>query len=377
VKVQLIDPSAFTPPYDRALAAALVRGGAEVELLTSEFLYGDVPAAEGFAVDERFYRRASRRGLGSRLRLPVKAAEHAPDMLRLRKALDADVVHYQWLTAPLLDALLLPKRRPRVMTAHYIVPPEASGSRVLAANFAFSRMDAVVAHSEHSAARLREQVQIEAAKVHVIPHGAFDYLTRLPEEKPLPQELQGAEGPVILCFGLIRPYKGTEVLLEAFRQLGTGAGGETAELWIVGNPRMDLAPLEQLAAAAPGRVRFVTRFIDEAEIPAIFRRADLVALPYLDAEHSGVLYTGLAFGKPLVLSAVGGFPEVAATGAARLVAPGDVEGLAATLAALLADQAARTELAAAASRAAAGPYSWERAAHLTLELYRELLEARA
>ncbi len=377
MKVQLVDPSAFTPPYDRALAAALAHAGAEVELLTSEFLYGAVPDAEGYEVRQLFYRRAARRGLGSRLRLPLKAIEHLPDMRRLRRALDADVVHYQWLTLPALDALLLPGRRPRVLTAHYIVPPDASGSRALAAHFAFGRMDAIVAHSEHSAARLRDQVRIDPAKVRVIPHGAFDYLTRLPAEQPLPEELRDATGPVILCFGLIRPYKGTEVLLEAFRQLGESAAGKAAELWIVGNPRMDLAPLEQLAAAAPGRVRFVTRFVDEAEIPAIFRRADLLALPYLDAEHSGVLYTGLAFGKPLILSAVGGFPEVAATGAARLVPPGDATALAAALGALAADEGARAALGAAAARAAAGPYSWDRAAELTLDLYRELLEGRA
>jgi glycosyltransferase involved in cell wall biosynthesis len=371
LKVQLVDPSAFTPPYDRALAAALARAGAEVELLTSKFLYGAVPSPEGYAVQERFYRRAAKHGLGSRRRLPAKATQHLPDMWRLRKALDADVVHYQWLTLPALDALLLPRRRPRVMTAHYIVPPDASGSRVAAANFAFGRMDAVVAHSEHSAARLRDQVRLDPEKIRVIPHGAFDYLTRLPEEQPLPAELEGAEGPVILCFGLLRPYKGTEVLLEAFRRL------EAAELWIVGNPRMDVAPLRELAAQAPGRVRFVTRFVDEAEIPAIFRRADVVALPYLDAEHSGVLYTGLAFAKPLVLSAVGGFPEVAATGAARLVPPGDATSLAATLAGLIADPAAREELSAAAARAAAGPYSWDEAARLTLALYRELIEARS
>ncbi len=371
MKVQLVDPSAFTPPYDRALAAALARAGAEVELLTSEFLHGDVPPAAGYGVQERFYRRSSARGLGARARIPFKAAEHVPDMLRLRRALDADVVHYQWLTAPPLDALLLPRRRPRVMTAHYILPPEATGTRALAAHFSFGRMDAVVAHSEHSAARLREQVRLDPAKVHVIPHGTFDYLTRLPERKPLPPELEGAEGPVILCFGLLRPYKGTEVLLEAFAQI------EGAELWIVGNPRMDVEPLRELAAAAPGRVRFVTRFVEEAEIPAIFRRADVVALPYLDGEQSGVLYTGLAFAKPLVLSAVGGFPEVAAAGAARLVPPGDVGALASTLAALIADEAARAELAVAAERAATGPFSWERSAELHLRLYRELVEARA
>jgi glycosyltransferase involved in cell wall biosynthesis len=370
VKVQLLDPSAFTPPYDRALAAALARGGAEVELLTSRFLYGAVPEPDGYRVDERFYRRSASRGLDARGRRVFKAAEHLGDILRLPGALDADVIHYQWLTAPALDVHLLPDRHPRVMTAHYILPPRPTSRQVKSAARLFGAMDAVVAHSEHSAARLRDEVGLDPGLVHVIPHGAFDYLTRLPEEKALPAELEGAEGPVILCFGLLRPYKGIENLLAAFRRL------EGAELWIVGNPRMDVAPLRELAAEAGGRVRFVTRFVDDSEIPAIFRAADIVALPYLDAEHSGVLYTGLAFGKPMVLSAVGGFPEVAATGAGRLVEPGDVDGLAAALEELTGDPTARAELAAAAQRAADGPFSWDEAARLTLELYRELIEAR-
>ncbi|HEU4392772.1 MAG TPA: glycosyltransferase family 4 protein [Solirubrobacterales bacterium] len=375
MKVQLVDPSAFTPPYDRALAAALARAGAEVELLTSRFLYGPVPLPDGYRVEERFYRRSAARGLDAPARLPFKAAEHVPDMLRLRRDLDrrrapADVLHFQWLTVPALDRHLLPKLRPRVMTAHYILPPQPSRRQVTGARRVFGAMDAVVAHSEHSAARLREEVGLDSAKVRVIPHGAFDYLTRLPEERPLPAELEGAEGPVVLCFGLLRPYKGIENLLAAFRRV------RGAELWIVGNPRMDVAPLRELAAASAGRVRFVTRFVDDAEVPAIFRRADLLVLPYLDAEHSGVLYTGLAFGKPLLLSAVGGFPEVAATGAARLVPPGDTSALASALVELVEDEAARAELSAAATRAAAGPFSWDTAARRTTDLYRELIEAR-
>jgi glycosyltransferase involved in cell wall biosynthesis len=181
---------------------------------------------------------------------------------------------------------------------------------------------------------------------------------------------------VILCFGLLRPYKGIENLLEAFRRVSRGNGGRELELWIVGNPRMNIAPLHELATEADGRVRFVTRFVDDAEIPAIFRRADLLALPYLDAEHSGILYTGLAFGKPMVLSAVGGFPEVAEVGAARLVPPGDIAALAGALSELAGDETARAELAAAATRAAAGPFSWKESARLHLDLYRELSEAR-
>jgi glycosyltransferase involved in cell wall biosynthesis len=376
MKVQLVDPSAFTPPYDRALAAALARAGAEVELLTTRFLYGPVPPADGYRVEELFYRRSAARGNDAPARLPFKAAEHLPDMLRFRRAADADVVHYQWLTVPSLDVRLLPPLRPRVMTAHYILPPQPTRRQVRAAHRVFDAMDAVVAHSEHGAARLRDEVGLAPAKVHVIPHGAFDYLTRLPEEKPLPSELEGAEGPVILSFGLLRPYKGIENLLEAYRRL-TVAGPGPVELWIVGNPRMDVAPLRELAAQAGGRVRFVTRFVEDAEIPAIFRRADLLVLPYLDAEHSGVLYTGLAFGKPMVLSAVGGFPEVAEAGAARLVPPGDTAALAGALEELVGDETARRDLAAAATHAAAGPFSWDEAARRTIDLYRDLLEARA
>jgi glycosyltransferase involved in cell wall biosynthesis len=83
----------------------------------------------------------------------------------------------------------------------------------------------------------------------------------------------------VLCFGLIRPYKGIDVLLEAWR------GIEDAELWVVGLPKMDLAPLR---AAAPPGVRFVPRFVADDEIPAFFRRADLVVLPYREIEQSGL-----------------------------------------------------------------------------------------
>jgi hypothetical protein len=44
LRVSLVDPSAFTPPYDRSLASALARAGADVELLTSRFVYGPVAA---------------------------------------------------------------------------------------------------------------------------------------------------------------------------------------------------------------------------------------------------------------------------------------------------------------------------------------------
>ena len=187
MRVQLVDPSAFTPPYDHALAAALAGAGADVELLTSRFLYGPTPQPQGYEVSERFYRRTASRGLHARGRRAYKVAEHLPDMLRFRRSADADAIHYQWLTVPGLDALLLPSLRPRVMTAHYVLPPHPSRRQLASARRVFGRMDAVVAHSRHGASRLSEEAGIDPSRVHVINHGAFDYLTRQPEESPLPE----------------------------------------------------------------------------------------------------------------------------------------------------------------------------------------------
>jgi glycosyltransferase involved in cell wall biosynthesis len=366
MRVQVVDPPAFTPPYDRALCSALAAAGADVELVTSRFEYGPVAEPEGYGVTELFYRRATERGLEARGRRGLRLAEHVPGMRRLRThAAEADVVHLQWLSVPDLDRFLLPPR-PRVFTVHYPLP-RSSGARDRQRAL-LSRMDALIAHSEHGAAELRSLVA-DPARVHRIPHGAFDHLTRQPDERPLPDELAAVSGPVILCFGLIRPYKGVDVLLEAFSRL-TGA-----ELWIVGMPRMDLAPLRRLAERCHGTVRFVDRFITDPEIPAYFRRADVVALPYRQIEPSGVLYTALAFGKPIVASSIGGFTEVGERdGAIRLVAPGDSLALSEALAELIADPQARAELAAAAAAATAGPYSWSRIAERTLDLYRGLAD---
>ena len=115
MRVQIVDPPAFTPPYDRALCAALAGAGAEVELVTSRFEYGPVAAGGGLSrSSELFYRRSTERGLERRGRRVLRLAEHLPGMLRLRaQARRADVVHLQWLTCPTVDRFLLPGATPR------------------------------------------------------------------------------------------------------------------------------------------------------------------------------------------------------------------------------------------------------------------------
>src|SRR5204863_2074661 len=86
MRVQIVDPPAYTPPYDRSLCAALARTGVEVELVTSRFAYGPVPQAEGYRVSEAFYRRSSKRPPGSTGRRVLRAAEHVADTGRYHRA---------------------------------------------------------------------------------------------------------------------------------------------------------------------------------------------------------------------------------------------------------------------------------------------------
>lgn len=361
MRIDIVDPPAYTPPYDHALCSALARAGARVLLQTTRFPYGDVPVPDGYERVERFYRRA-RGAAGSRRRLAAKLVQHVPDMLRYRAAAaTADVAHFQWLTVQPLDVHLLPRSRPLVLTAHDVLPREPRPGQLAAQRRLYERVDAVVVHSEHGRARLVDALGIEPGNVHVIEHGAFEHLTRVPRARPLPDELAAVRKPVVLCFGLLRPYKGIDVLLDAWRELRADA-----ELWIVGMPRMDVAALR---ASAPASVRWVSRFVTDQEVAAYFERADLVVLPYREIDQSGVLFTALAFGAPLLLSDVGGFAEVAAQGAAALVQPGDPVALAAALRRLLADPGERAALAAASRTAAAGRYSWDAIATRHLELY--------
>ncbi len=383
MRIHVVDPSAYTPPYDHALCRALGMAGADVELYTSRFAYGAVPPAEGYVRREWFYRlghRGSVAGRRSQARLALKLIEHVPDMVRYRRAaLAADVVHFQWLTVQPLDVHLLPRRRagtmgsrPKlVLTAHDVMPREPRAGQLRAQRRLYERFDAIVVHSEHGRARLVDELNVDPELVHVIPHGAFAHLAEGPVGPP-PYE---AIGPVVLCFGLIRPYKGIDVLLEAWRGPSLEGVGVGAELWIAGMPRGDLPTLlggDPRSLAAIG-VRLDARFIPDSELPAYFHRADLVVLPYLQADQSGVLFTALAFGKPLLLSDVGGFPEIASTGAARAVPAGDPAALRAALRELLGDPAALAEMAACARAAAAGPYSWEAVARAHMELYGRLL----
>ena len=287
-------------------------------------------------------------------------------MLRYRRVRrDADIAHFQWLDVQWLDSALLPAR-PVVLTAHDLLPREPRPGQAAAQRRLYRRVDAVIVHSDYGRRQLIDGLGLDPGRSTSSTTGHSRTSARHADELPLPDDLRRVEVPVVLFFGLLRPYKGVDVLLDAWR------GITDAELWIVGHARM---PVEPFRAAAPANVRFVTRFISDGELPAFFRRADVVVLPYTRTERfdqSGVLATALAFGTPSVLSDIGGFSEIAATGAGELVPAGTRRRCTRRCARSSTTRTRRERMGAAARAAAAGPYSWDEAARKTLALYRAL-----
>jgi glycosyltransferase involved in cell wall biosynthesis len=135
-------------------------------------------------------------------------------------------------------------------------------------------------------------------------------------------------------------------------------------------PRMDLSALQ---AAAPPGVRWLTRFVSDGEILALMRRASLLVLPYREADQSGVAFAAIGAGLPLLLSDVGGFPELAASGAALTFPDGDAGALRAELRRLLADGESLARMARRGLEAAEHTYCWDAIARRTLAVYETAL----
>jgi glycosyltransferase involved in cell wall biosynthesis len=350
MRVVIADPPAYTPPYDRSLAAALARAGADVELVTSYFRFGAVAAPEGYVAREWFYPLSSRMRT-SRARLVVKALEHPLCMARF-VTLEPDILHMQWIGAPEVDRWLLRPRCPAVFTAHDILP-RRTASKTAAWRTLFARFDRTVVHSERGRRQLAE-FGVPDERLRVVPHPAFRS-----------EVIRQDDGRTALCLGIIRPHKGTEDAVEAVLAV------EGARLLVVGDPRI---PLEGLQQTAGDRAEWRLGYLPDPELRRALSEATVALFPYrAEIDLSGALLLALGAGVPAIVYDIGGLGEtVERFGAGTVVPPGDVEAMANALRALLTDADA---LAAARRGAeqARSELTWEASAAAHLELYRELV----
>ncbi|MBC7723495.1 MAG: glycosyltransferase [Burkholderiaceae bacterium] len=123
-----------------------------------------------------------------------------------------------------------------------------------------------------------------------IPHGHYRDWFPVPSDSVVPGR--------ILCFGLIRPYKGVEALLGAFRRVADVA----ASLHVVGKPASSAldAEVRALAAGDP-RIALTLDYVDDPTLAAEVGEAQLVILPYRNMHNSGALLLALSLDRPVLV----------------------------------------------------------------------------
>ena len=378
LRVALIDPSLFTLPYDAALAAGLQAEGHQV------VLHGRTPgpddnATDGAPLRASFYRVAGAPALSRlprALLLGIKGLDHAWSMQALVRRLGRerpDVIHFQWLPLPVVDRRFLRRLRaiaPLVLTVHDTNPfngnPAGRLQRV-GAHKAFADFDRLIVHTEQGRARLLAYGE-GRDRVSVMPHGLLGRASAQGGTDAMQGEL------TFVLFGKIKPYKGADVLIEAYARLDPSLRAQ-ARLRIVGNPYMDLAPLHDLIRQhrLTDRVTVEPGFVDDAEVGGFFAPGTVATFPYREIEASGVLSLAITFGRPILASRLGGFIEAVQDGEqGLLVPPEDVGALSAAMARFIADRAFAAACAARVTALTTLIPTWPEIARRTAELYASL-----
>lgn len=345
------------------LAGGLERGGAEVALLGRDHdgEFGGRMGAAGAFVSRAAGpgvrhltipgRVRSPAGLRAALRVRRSTRRVEPEIVHLQSAIEND---------PRLILASGARLRHFALTLHDPVshPGERNSPAGRFGNWALIRAAGLVfVHGESLRDELVEVARPRAPIV-VVPHGVDSG-----EAEPLP------ERPAILFFGRLGYYKGIDVLLDAM----TVVWGERPEatLTIAG-----AGELPSHTALADPRVEVRAEYIPDEEVGELFGAATCVALPYRQASQSGVGSLAKRHGRPLVVSAVGGLPELVADGSGLVVPAGDPAALAVALTQVLDDRALAERLARSAAVTAAAGADWDSVAEMTLAAYEEHLLGR-
>lgn len=165
----------------------------------------------------------------------------------------------------------------------------------------------------HAKEESSELLKVTANPDYVItPHPTYNAFQFENMTKEVARERIGAdsEDRILLFFGYVREYKGLKKLLEAMPQ--TVKNDEKIKLWVVGEFGSDKEEYDTILQNLnmPEKIKVIDTYTPDREVEKYFAAADLVVLPYLSATQSGIVQIAYGFGKPVVVTDVGGLPDV-------------------------------------------------------------------
>jgi D-inositol-3-phosphate glycosyltransferase len=243
--------------------------------------------------------------------------------------------------------------------------------------------DHIFVHTQKMKDELCQEFAVSKKIVTVIP---FPINNALPDTELTSTEAKRRLGlkddeKVILFFGRVRPYKGTEYLLDAFRLLANKQANY--RLIIAGEPIKGCEGYREEIQSAVKRdfdheqVMLRMQFIPDDDVEVYLKAADVLVLPYKEIFQSGVLFLAYAFGLPVVATDVGSFREEIVEGKTGfLCEPGDTAEMARVIETYFASDlfknlnVRRREIKDYANR----NHSWHTVADLTCSAYAKMLE---
>ncbi len=223
--------------------------------------------------------------------------------------------------APALGSVARQVKLPVTGLLHNAIPHDAGRMERWLGRYFLRSCDDFVTLSQSVSDDLREEMPVASVKTLFHPVYTHDAQAAQPTQSEARASLGlSHDKRLLLFFGLIRPYKGLNTLIEAFNRLD-----DRYELVIAGEPYMDLKPLKAAASIdASKRIHWHSSFIPDHLVSAYFKACDAVVLPYHTATQSGVTAHALHFRKPVIASKVGGLSEAIRGGEnGLLVAPGE------------------------------------------------------
>jgi len=250
--------------------------------------------------------------------------------------LQGKVVHIHWWTYvlffPLFTLLLIAKFRGKRVSAnvHNVLGHESGFLDRLFTRIFLRNCDMLIAHSERNRLDLIEQHRIPSAKITLAKLGVYKHLVQYEDKYEARDSLSLPKSSfIILAFGNIRKYKGTEYLLEAFARARQSS--INLHLVIAGKPWIDWTPYQQIIDRLNLNEYITLRleYIDSKNIPLYFSAADILVLPYVNfSSQSGIGLVGLGYSIPTIVTDVGGLPELVGFRKEFIARPSDSKELA-------------------------------------------------
>jgi len=225
-----------------------------------------------------------------------------------------DVVTFQWwhpFFAPCYISVLSALRKAlprtaRILISHHARPHEPFPGQDLAVREVIKRCTDVIAYSysdHHVMATL-----VPSSTIHLQDYPLLETPRTLPDRAEA-QRHWGVSGRVLLFFGYVREYKGLDILLKALAEVPPELG---VSLLVAGEFYTSLDAVQRLVQSLQleERVHIVDRYISEPEWPTLFAATDALVLPYRTASQSMTITLAYGFGKPVIATRVGGFPDI-------------------------------------------------------------------